>query len=261
MKKIISLLILALFVNIGYSQKNVILHKADGNNVKTNVAGVDSITFTDYATPGSLTFDTYTDSNFFLEHHSKVAWTASYKGNNSDIAGGFNEMHAEMKFDEANPANISFDGSVRLSTANTFEPGRDDPGHCVNSSLGVMWNTHSDTVIDPGPPADTVITVYYDSTVDASDWATIVVDAGDVVAYGDGYKAAATFTYKGVSTVVDLYLQYLSTNAQSPTRNYHNFEGQFQFLAGTTSNDPYYCGSSIKSMVYVDIHIMIQQEL
>ena len=257
MKKILALLILALTVNIGFSQKNVILHKTDGNNVKTNVVGVDSITFTDYATPGALIFDSYTDTSFYMEHHSKVAWWASYKGNNSRIAGGFNEMHADMLFDEANPQNIKFDGKVRLSTTNTFEPNRDDPGHCVNSSMGVQWYTTNDTVITG---TDTVITTTYDSTVDASDWATIIVLPGDVSAYGDGYKASADFTYKGVTEKVDLYLQYNGMSVQSPTKVFYNFEGQFQFLAGSTSSDPWYCGSSIKSMVHVDIHIMFEEK-
>ncbi len=258
MKKLLALLIFALTVNIGYSQKNVILHKTNGNDVKTNLMGVDSITFTDYATPGSLTFDTYTDPKVVMEHHSKVAWTASYKGNNANLPGGFNEIHAEMRFDEANPANIKFDGSVRLSTTNTFEPGRDDPGHCVNSSMGVQWYTHSDTVIDPGPPADTIITVYYDSTIDASDWATIEVAAGDVVAYGDGYMAQATFTYKGVSGTVDLYLDFLGTQVLSPTLTIHSFTGTFQFMAGQTSSDPWYCGSSVRSMVHVECDMMFK---
>src|SRR5665811_1716709 len=143
MKTILVISILALTANIGFAQKNIILHQNDGENYITHTLAVDSITFQDFAAPGSAYCNTYTDSNAVgMNSHSKVTWDAQYKGDVGIIAGGFDENESDIIFDEANPATIEFEGKVQLSTTNTFEPGREGPGHCVVSSMGTLYDSH-----------------------------------------------------------------------------------------------------------------------
>lgn len=272
MKTIMVIISLALIANIGFAQKNILIHKNYGLDLKINAAGVDSITFTDHATPGTFTLDSYTDATISTNSHGKVIWSASYKGDNTDLCGGFNKSEMDLLFDEANPANIKFFGRAKLSTANTFEPARDGPGHCVNTSLNVTWYTHNidtviiaaDTIIS-GPDttfiaADTSWTTVYDSTVVANDWAELSADPGDVVAFGDDYMATADFTYRGVTGSVDVLLVYMGSTSQSPTRNYHNFKATFSFMAGASSGDDWYCGGNIKSLVRVQINCVFQED-
>ncbi|MCF8256770.1 MAG: YceI family protein [Flavobacteriales bacterium] len=266
MKTVILTSVLMLTASFGFAQKNIILHKNVGGNVKTIVSEVDSITFSDFATPGTLTFDTYTDPTYLMNTHSKVYWEASYKGSNATIAGGFDHSEANFKFDAANPGNIKFDGKVRLSSANTFEPGREGPGHCVLTSLGVVWTgEYNDTTyrLSGGIPLDTIVTTVYppEGLDDATDWATLVANPGSVVAYGDGYKATATFTFRGVSAPVSVYLTYIGSVDNSATVRYHNFEADFSFPAGITATDPWYCGNNIKSTVNVRMPMIMQQNL
>ena len=257
MKTILAIFLLAVTANIGLAQKNIILHQNTGNDYKSTTMTVDSITFTDFATPGTLMFDSYTDTSVVMEAHSKVRWEASYKGNYMDIAGGFDVSDIDFLFDEANPANIKFDGKVQLSTTNTFEPGREGFGHCVWTSMGVastQTGTDSTYRINAAQPTgyDTITEPTY-TIDDATDWATLVAAPGSVERYGDGYKAMADFTYRGVTTTIPVYFTYLYTRGTA-VKWYYCFKGTFQFLAGATASDPYYCGGNIKSMVNVTLN-------
>ena len=261
MKSILVIFVLAVTANIGFAQKNIIVHQNTGENYITHTLAVDSITFQDFATPGTAYCNTYTDSNaLVMNSHSKVTWDAQYKGDIGIIAGGFDVNPSDIIFDEANPANIAFEGKVKLSTTNTFEPGREGAGKCVNTSMGVLYTTHTDTVL-----ADTLIssvtgdttiiapstTLVYDAPVDSTDWAYLTVAAGDMVAFGDGYKTTnAQFTYKGLTTSETLYLKFLGV-----VQLYYTFEAEFQFLASSVSTDPRFCSSNIKSMVHVKMHM------
>lgn len=260
-KTILSIFILAITASIGYGQKNIILHQNTGNDYKTTTMGVDSITFQDFATPGTLTFDSYNDPTIVYEAHSKVKWAATYKGDYMGISGAFNKSDADMLFDEANPSNIKFDGKVDLSTVNTFEPGREGPGKCTISNIGVVWTgAYQDTtyrVSSVNPTGfDTIIKTSYDpdSLVDATNWATLVAAPGSVTAYGDGYLAQATFTFRGVSATVPVYIKFIGIRGNA-TKWYYCFEANFQFQAGSVATDPFYCGTSIKSMVNVTMQL------
>jgi hypothetical protein len=267
-KTILAILVLAITTNIGFAQKNIYLHQGN-ETYKSNTLATDSITFGDFTTPGTFvmsTYDTLTTSTFYQDSHAKVIWKASYKGVNAPIGGGFDESVMNLLFDEANPGSIKFDGKVSLSTAITHEPSRDGAGHCVISSLGVSWTgAYEDTLYryNTSPVSiDTVINTVYDpdSLDDATNWATLVAAPGSVTRYGDGYMAQADFTFRGVTTTVPVYLEYLGEQYSSATRNYQNFIANFQFEAGQTSGDPYYCGGNIKSTVYVDIFIIFRED-
>ena len=59
--------------------------------------------------------------------HSNVMWETRYKTLGSLLTGRFDFFVIDaLNFDEGVPANISFEGHVRLNTVNTSEPGRDD---------------------------------------------------------------------------------------------------------------------------------------
>ena len=260
MKTILAIFLLAVTANIGLAQKNIILHQNNGKDYTTTTMAVDSMTFADFQAPGTLAFDMYNDTSLVYEAHSKVKWAATYKGNYIGIAGGFNYADLDLLFDEANPANMKFDGKVQLSKANTFEPGREGPGHCVISSLGVVANQEADDITyreNVAQPTgwDTIVTAVY-TIDDATDWATLVAAPGSVSRYGDGYVAQADFTFQGVTTTIPVYFKYLYTRGTA-VKWYYCFEGTFQFQAGATASDPYYCGGNIKSMVTVTLDFQI----
>ena len=92
MKSILVIFVLAVTANIGFAQKNIIVHQNTGENYITHTLAVDSITFQDFATPGTAYCNTYTDSNaLVMNSHSKVTWDAQYKGNIGLICGAFDE--------------------------------------------------------------------------------------------------------------------------------------------------------------------------
>lgn len=258
MKTILAIFLLAVTANIGLAQKNMILHQNNGADYKTETISVDSITFADFQTPGTLAFDSYTDSSIVYEAHSKVRWDATYKGNYMGISGGFNTSTLKLKFDEANLANMKFNAAVDLSSAVTFDLGREGLSHCVVSNIGVVAaKTGDDTTyranITQPTGWDTIITAVWAITDSSSSWATLVAAPGTITRYGDGYVAQADFTFRGVTTTIPVYFTYLYTRGTA-VKWYYCFKGNFQFLAGTTASDPYYCGGNIKSMVNVTIN-------
>lgn len=82
--------------------------------------------------------DTYTlgANNWKLDKvHSSVLWEAGYLGTAGLLTGRFNMFGiTTLQFDEANLANTSFEGWVRLNTVNTGEPGRD--AGCLLGTFG-----------------------------------------------------------------------------------------------------------------------------
>lgn len=67
--------------------------------------------------------------------HSSVLWETAYLGQSGLLTGRFNNFFVtSMTFDESKPENTSFEGSVRLNTVNTGEPGRD--AGCLLGTFG-----------------------------------------------------------------------------------------------------------------------------
>lgn len=267
-KSIFAILLLAATANVGLAQKNVYVH--EGSNVyKSTTEKADSITFGDYKPHGTFVmsnYDTLTPRKFSMDSHSKVVWDATYKGVNAPISGGFQTVPTKILFDEANPANIKFDVAVDLSTAVTFDLGREGLSHCVVTNIGVVTaNTGMDDTtyrVNAAQPTgwDTIVTAVWAITDSASSWATMVAVPGSVTFKGDGYEAQAQFTFRGVTTTVPVYFEYLGSNVRTGTNLYQNFEGSFEFMAGLTASDPYYCGSNIKSKVKVRMHLIMRDD-
>lgn len=267
-KSIFAILLLAATANVGLAQKNVYVH--EGSNVyKSTTEKADSITFGDYRPHGTFVmsnYDTLTAAMFSLDSHAKVVWDATYKGVNAPISGGFNDIFVKLLFDEANPQNIKFEGLVDLTSVTTFDLGREGLSHCVVTNIGVataqtgtapdsyLENALQPTGFDTIPGA-----AIWEVTDSASAWATLTAAPGTVTFKGDGYEAMADFTFRGVTTTLPVYFEYLGWSVRTGVNLYQNFECSFEFMAGLTASDPYYCGSNIKSKVKVRMHLIFRE--
>ncbi|HEX6914487.1 MAG TPA: YceI family protein [Chitinophagaceae bacterium] len=156
----------------------------------------------------------------FDKSHSSVIWETAYMGTAALLSGRFNMFGmTSMKFDEANPANTSFEGWVRLNTVNTGEPGRD--GGCLLGTFG----TNATNVDQPENIAKLKSTSVTLSTTDK------------------GYIVLADLTFHGVTKQVTVKLDYNGTAEFTGTTPYKlgGLTAQFQFNAksdfGIASNN------------------------
>lgn len=183
----------------------------------------------DVVTPGTLGTSTGSDIINTLDgtwsmdqNHSSVNWKTAYYGDGAWLTGKFNEFGIDLNFNEANPSAGSIDAWVQLSSANTGESGRDALGKCLNGYLGVVHNgdTLSDGSLDPAGIDGTTDTARFTST--------------SVSAYGTGYKAIGTFTFKGVGQSTTLYFEYEGSydysDPQDGSKWKAGFIGSFEFL-------------------------------
>lgn len=156
----------------------------------------------------------------FDKSHSSVLWETAYMGSAALLTGRFNQFGVtSMKFDEANPANTSFEGWVRLNTVNTGEPGRD--GNCLLTTFGTNA-TNVDQVENIARIKSTKVEM---STADK------------------GYIITADLTFKGVTKPVTVKLDYTGTASYTGTTPYQlaGLVAKFQFNAksdfGVSSNN------------------------
>ncbi|HEU5290436.1 MAG TPA: YceI family protein [Cyclobacteriaceae bacterium] len=119
--------------------------------------------------------------------HSNVMWETPYKQFGSLLTGRFDYFIINsLNFDEAVPANISFNGHVRLNSVNTSEPGRDDG--CLLSTFGTN-GTNTDEPANLATLVSIPGTGRYSST-----------DAGFLV--------DANFTFLGITKVVTVKMYF-----------------------------------------------------
>lgn len=175
----------------------------------------------------------------FDKAHSNVNWATAYMGQNAELTGKFNIFDVSINFDEANPEATTIEAWVQLSTANTGEPGRDDLGKCLNGYLGVATDTLDDgTYYVSDPLTDTA---FFSST--------------SVVVWGDGYKAAGSMEFKGISKPVELLFNYIGQADFSTEQDGSNvrggFNGEFHFNA---ISDYEVSSTSIADLVRVSIN-------
>lgn len=93
-----------------------------------------------------------TASWIFDKAHSNLRWeTDYYDYSNAKLVGRFNNFNFSPKFvfDEANLSSCVIHAWVQLSTFDSGEPGRDGPGKCGRSFLGVTYLDSAKTVVDP----------------------------------------------------------------------------------------------------------------
>ena len=152
----------------------------------------------------------------FDKTHSNVTWETAYIGTGAQLTGRFNQFGmTSFSFDEANPANTSFEAWVRLNTVNTREPGRD--AGCLLGTFG----TAIGKVDEPENLAKIKSKSVQLSTTDK------------------GYIVTCDFTFHGVTKEVTAKLNYAGTTAfpagfaGANAFSLSGFSLEFQFFAKT----------------------------
>lgn len=149
----------------------------------------------------------------FDKTHSNVMWETAYMGGLSLLTGRFDTLgFKSFNFDEANPANTSFEAFVWINRVNTSEPGRDKG--CLQTTFGV--NTGM--------------------TTQAENIATIKSKSVEFSKSDKGYVVKCDFTFHGVTKEVTGKLTYdgqLSTGTGATMKYNYGFSFEFQFLAKT----------------------------
>ena len=153
--------------------------------------------------------------------HSNVMWETAYIGNTSLLTGRFNSFgFNKFEFDEANPANTSFEGFVLLNTVNTGEPGRD--GGCLLGTFGTAAG----------------------KTNEPENLATIKSKSIEFSKTDKGYIVKADVTFHGFTKEVVAKLNYVgktSTTSNGVVTIVVGFSLDFPILAktdfGITSNN------------------------
>jgi polyisoprenoid-binding protein YceI len=167
--------------------------------------------------------------NFILDQvHSNVGWQTLFQFNNALLTGRFNMFNTSIHFDQKNPQNTAISSWVLLSTFNTGEPGRDNPGGCGQTNMGVQYNVNYADTAGGNPPIYTVIP--------SSDTAWFKCPAGSCQGFGTGYIANGTLNFRNVTHPVSLYFNYTGMHnvvAGGDTTKWVGFTGQFTMQAGT----------------------------
>jgi polyisoprenoid-binding protein YceI len=156
--------------------------------------------------------------------HSNVMWETAYIGSGAMLTGRFNYFTmVGFNFDESTPANTNFEGTVRLNTVNTSEPGRD--AGCLLGTFG----TATTKVDEPENIARIKSKSVTLSTTDK------------------GYLVVCDFTFRGVTKEVTAKLNYSGKTsfpagyAGANAFSLAGFNIEFQFFAksdfGIVSNN------------------------
>jgi polyisoprenoid-binding protein YceI len=146
----------------------------------------------------------------FDKIHSNIFWATDYYDYSpTKLIGSFNNYNFTPKFsfDEANLSNCSINAWVQLSTFDSGEPGRDGPGKCGRSYLGVTYLDTLKTIVDPLSD-----TAWFHST--------------SVVKSGTGYVVQGTFSfnrYRTPSGFAD------GTHIAKPCTMFLNYNGMKDF--------------------------------
>ena len=126
----------------------------------------------------------------FDKTHSNVTWETAYVGSGALLTGRFNQFGmTALSFDEANPANTSFEAWVRLNTVNTGEPGRD--AGCLLGTFGTAK----------------------DKVDEAENLAKIKSKSVTLSTTDKGYIVTCDLTFKGVTKEVTAKLNYSGTTS------------------------------------------------
>lgn len=183
---------------------------------------------------GNAKLDFITDPKVsFDKAHSNVGWETAYLGGLSLLTGRFDTLgFTSFHFDEAVPANTSFEAWVWVNRVNTSEPGRDKG--CLQTTFGV--NTGM--------------------TTEAANVA--IVKSKSVVFNGDkGYTVKFDFTFHGVTKELTGNFLY-DGKLVAATRNTYGFSLYFQFLAKT---DFGIVSTNIADLVTIKCNAIFRQTL
>lgn len=166
--------------------------------------------------------------------HSNVGWESAYMGGAAMLTGRFNQFGVtSLTFDEANPANTSFEGWVRLNTVNTSEPARD--GGCLLSTFGTTA-----TLVD-----------------ETANLATIKSTKIELSTTDKGYIVTANLTFHGVTKQVTGKLSYvpkvhIDASGTAPAYDVFGLTFTFQILAKT---DFAIVSSSVADAVKITVNL------
>ena len=172
---------------------------------------------------------------YFDKAHSNVQWETAYREFGSLLTGRFNYFVLEdLNFDEANPANISFEGYIRLNSVNTGEPGRD--GGCLLSTFLTS----------------------IDATSESTNLASLVSlpNSGRYSSTDEGFIVDADFTFLGVTHEVTVKIFYYP-NSDQGTYNMVGLSGEFGFRALT---DFAVSSSNIRDDVKVKMNLILKNK-
>jgi polyisoprenoid-binding protein YceI len=151
--------------------------------------------------------------------HSNVMWETPYKQFGSLLTGRFDYfVLKDLNFDEGVPANVSFEGYVRLNTVNTGEPGRDD---------GCLLTTYGTDAA---------------KTTEPENIATLksIAGTGRYSTTDAGFLVDAQFTFLGITKDVTLKM-YFAPKTDIGTAYMTGIYGEFEinaladFLPGNTN--------------------------
>jgi polyisoprenoid-binding protein YceI len=149
----------------------------------------------------------------FDKSHSNVGWETAYLGSLSLLTGRFDTMGiTAFNFEEASPANTSFEAWVWVNQVNTSEPGRD--AGCLQTTFGT---TNS-------------------MTTEAANVAIIKSNSIAFSPTDNGYIVKFDFTFHGVTKELTGKLFYdglTVTGTGATAKNVFGFSFNFQFLAKT----------------------------
>ncbi|TAL60965.1 MAG: hypothetical protein EPN85_06075 [Bacteroidetes bacterium] len=146
----------------------------------------------------------------FDKPHSNLRWeTDYYDYSNTKLVGRFNNFNFTPKFEfnESDLSKCSVNAWVQLSSFDSGEPGRDGPGKCGRSYLGVTYLDTIKTIVDP-----------------LSD--TAWFRSASVVRSGTGYVVHGTFgfnRYRAPSGYPD------GTRITKPVTMYMSYNGMMDF--------------------------------
>lgn len=149
----------------------------------------------------------------FDKTHSNVGWETAYLGELSILSGRFDTLgFTTFNFDEANPANTSFEAWVWINRVNTSEPGRDKG--CLQTTFGTTTSM----------------------TNEVANIAKIKTTAVELSTTDKGYIVKFDMTFHGVTKSLTGKLNYSGksvTGTGSTAKNVYGFGFDFQFLAKT----------------------------
>jgi len=88
----------------------------------------------------------------FDKAHSNVNWETNYLNYSSGkLTGGFDNFNFNPKFifNESDLNSCKLNAWIQLSSIDSGEPGRDGPGKCIRSYLGVTYLDTLKTIVSP----------------------------------------------------------------------------------------------------------------
>ena len=237
------------YISAVYNTQNTNLLKAGeigivfktAGDTEITVDGIDAtqnLSLVSDASDGGMVID-FTDAAWSCDiTHSSVGFNFTYDSLGSDFYGHFSLFTIEnLKFDESNPANTAFTIKVDMTSVETGASsangghGRDGVTGCIAKTLGVTFvDTVGMTSVQKDAYRDSYGAFTLAAVTNNSNIATYTVAAGGVEAYGNGYVAHGTLTFRGATQDVDYFFQYREGYQAVKTGINYNYNSIIGFM-------------------------------